>query len=103
MCGNSLWDSRSQSVRIFFALALLEWLTHFCTSLYSWRRDKEFIEAGRIAAAERGVQYLGDNELDRLQAQLQKTMDEIHKERAKKAMVSFLIFLTLSVWFLLMQ
>ncbi len=50
-----------------------------------WRKDKEFIEAGRIAAAERGVQYLGDNELDRLQHQLQKTLEEIQKERARKA------------------
>jgi hypothetical protein len=50
-----------------------------------WRRDKEFIDAGRIAAAERGVQYLGDNELDRLQTNLQKTLEEIQKERAKRA------------------
>jgi len=51
-----------------------------------WRHDKEFIEAGRIAAAERGVQYLGDNELDRLQNQLQKTLEELSRERAKKAL-----------------
>jgi fibro-slime domain-containing protein len=50
-----------------------------------WRKDKEFIEAGRIAAAERGVAYLGDNELDRLQNKLQKTLEEIQRERARKA------------------
>ena len=50
-----------------------------------WRRDKEFIEAGRIAAAERGVEYLGDSELDRLQNQLQRTLEDIQKERSRKA------------------
>ena len=48
-----------------------------------WRKDKAFIEAGKIAAAERGVEYLGDNELDILQNKLQATLHAIHAERAK--------------------
>ena len=49
-----------------------------------WRKDKAFIDAGKIAAAERGVEYLGDNELDILQNKLQATLHAIHAERAKK-------------------
>jgi fibro-slime domain-containing protein len=49
-----------------------------------WRRDKQFIEAGRIAAAERSLTYQGDNELDAINSRLQSTLHEIHKEKAKK-------------------
>ena len=49
-----------------------------------WRRDKEFIDAGRAAVAERGVEYLGDSDLDALQNRLQQTLHAIQAERAKK-------------------
>jgi len=49
-----------------------------------WRRDKRFVDEGKKIVAEKGVSYMGDNELDVLQNQLQATMHSIQAERAKR-------------------
>jgi hypothetical protein len=49
-----------------------------------WRRDKQFIDAGREAVAGKDVEYLGDQDLDALQNRLQQTLHAIQAERAKK-------------------
>ena len=48
-----------------------------------WRREKAFVEAGKLAAAEKGVQYLGDTDLDMLQNKLQATLHAIQQERSR--------------------
>lgn len=50
----------------------------------TWRRDKRFIEAGRLAAAEKGVEYIGDSELDHLKHKLQVCLMNLQKERLKR-------------------
>jgi len=50
-----------------------------------WRKDKKFIEAGRLAALEKNTAYIGDNELDMLQNKLQSVLHALNAERAKKA------------------
>ena len=53
-----------------------------------WRREKKFIEAGKLAAMEKDMSYVGDTELDALQNKLQHTIHELQKERAKRAKVN---------------
>ena len=49
-----------------------------------WRRDKVFIEAGRLAAMEKGIDYLRDDQLGELQHKLQQTLEDLNRERAKR-------------------
>ncbi|KAH9249760.1 hypothetical protein BASA81_012567 [Batrachochytrium salamandrivorans] len=48
-----------------------------------WRKDRAFIEKGRLAVLDRGMAFEGDNDLDTLQTKLQQTLHEVQAERAK--------------------
>ena len=48
-----------------------------------WRREKAFVEAGRIAALDTGVALMGDDALDALQAKLQAVREALNRERAR--------------------
>lgn len=51
-----------------------------------WRKEKRFIEAGKLANAEKDVKYTSlGRELDRLQARYQKTLEQLQHERARSS------------------
>lgn len=56
----------------------------FCMWRKQWKREKRFIEAGRVAAAEKGVEYVGDTELEQLQNKLQAVLIRLQRERMKR-------------------
>jgi fibro-slime domain-containing protein len=64
----------------FFGLALVAFGLR---KRNQWRKEKDFIDAGKRAVAERGVQYTGDTDLDILQNKLQGTLHALQQERAR--------------------
>ncbi|KAH9261438.1 hypothetical protein BASA81_000082 [Batrachochytrium salamandrivorans] len=53
-------------------------------SRQQWQHDRVFIEGGRIAVAERGLQMEGCHDLEVLQEKLQCTIRAVQRERAMK-------------------